>query len=192
MTTFYIYTTSPNFPDFEFDATKDESKDIQYGITEHPVENTGNVGDHIYRKPFKLDTEGLVAITPISPRTYQPTPADDPTVLKEMQKALEELADKMDLVTVVSDLYTGPAAISSIRFSKGVDDGLSMRASIGLREMVIGQTQTAQVAASRLKRKVKRRQKTKGGQPATEQKLADQLRANLGLKQSKLSAATGG
>jgi len=197
--TVYIYTLSPKTPDFEFDFTTDVSKDVQYGITEHPVENSGNVSDHIYRKPFVLNTEGAVAITPISPRTFQPTPSTDPTVLKQMQKSLEELADKMDLVNVVCDLYTGPAAISAIRFSKGVEDGQSMRASISLRQMTIGKTQTSAVDPSRLKRKVKRKQDGKGGAPATEQSIKDaqkkQLKASLGLfgrSQSRFSSATGG
>ncbi len=190
--TVYIYTASPRTPDFEFDVTTETTKDAQYKIPTHPVENTGTVGDHIYKLPWKLNTNGLVAVTPITPRVHQPTPADDPAVLGDMQKALEELADKTDLVTVVSDLYTGPAAITSLRVAKSVQDGQSVRIDIGLEEFKIGQTGSAQIDPSRLKRKVSRRQKKKGGKLATEQALADQLRANLGIKQSKFSSATGG
>lgn len=185
--TVYVYTTSPKAPAFEFDVTTEVSKDISYTPTKRPIENTGNVNDHIYRQPWKLNTDGMVAVTPISPRTFQPTPSDDPAVLADMQKALEELADKRGLVTVVCDLYTGPAAITSLRFAKGVADGHALRATIGLAEMDIAKTQTAQVDPSRLKRKVNRRQKNKGGQKATEQPAKNDNRSLLAKGVDKLT-----
>jgi hypothetical protein len=168
-----IYTIDATKPDFEFDITASISKSRKWTPTKRAVENKGNVADHVYREPFTISSNGFVAWTPISPRVYQPTPSNDSVVMIAMQMALEELAAKEDLVTLVSDVYTGPVVITSLQFSKSTEDGYSLQVAISFSEIEIAVPQTTRVNPSRLRPKVKKRAPTKGGAKGADQKSKD-------------------
>ena len=61
----YIYTDSPEFPVFQFDISDSEKLSHKWTLTKRPVEDRGNVNDHVYRVPPTLSSEGLVAWTPV-------------------------------------------------------------------------------------------------------------------------------
>lgn len=187
-----LWTSNYFAPFFEFDLTEEVSKAYRFAPTKRPVENVGNVNDHIHKEPFTVTSNGFVAVTPISPRNYQPIPSTDPAVMATLQKQLEETALKRDLVNIACDVYTGPAAITALQFSKGVSDGYSLRCSISLAEIEIATPLTTQINPSKLRAKVKPRGPTKGGQKATPQQVAAQNRKDFLIKQSKLSRAFGG
>jgi len=174
-----IYTRNADQPDFQFDIETDVEKTQRYNPTQRPVEDIGNVVDHVYRVPFTVSSNGLVAWTPVTPRTYQPTPSIDPNVMIDAQKALEELAAKRDLVNMVCDVFTGRVVITSLVFSKATDDGYSLRVAITLSEIEIATAQTTQVSPSRLRSKVRRRAASKKGQPATAQPTTAQKKKKI-------------
>jgi hypothetical protein len=183
MSTCYIFTTSREKPDFEFDATLNVSKNRTYTATKRAIENRGDVADHVYRQPFTVSTDGFVAITPISPRRYRIIPTNDPSVLAVMRSQLEELAEQRQLVTLVSDLYAGKVVITSLSFSNSVEDGYSLMTNISFSEIEIAKLETTVVSASRLRPKVKKRAATAGGNKA-----ADQSKNAAATSKAKLKA----
>jgi hypothetical protein len=184
----YVHTGNPEFPVFQFDISDSEKLSQKWTITKRPVEDKGNVGDHIYREPFTFSSEGLVAWTPVSPRNWQPVPSNDPTVMKDAQDALTELANKEELVFVVSNLFTGQLAITSLDFSRTTADGWSERVAISFGEIKIAKSLTTTVDPSRLRPKVKRKAKAKANSKATPTGISDADKAKFlgdGVKTGK-------
>jgi hypothetical protein len=168
-----IYTTNKDFPEFQFDISDSVKKSRKYTPTRRAVEDKGNVNDHVYREPFTLSSEGLVAWTPVTPRDWQPVPSTSKEVMIDAQNALEELAEKRQLVTMASELFTGQVAITSLDFSRSTADGWATRVSISFAEIEIAQTLTTTVDPSRLRPKVKRKAAPKPGQKAAPSGIPD-------------------
>lgn len=175
----YIHTGNPEFPAFQFDISDSEKLSHKWTITTRPVEDVGNVGSHIFRVPPTLSSEGLVAWTPVTPRNWQPVPSTSPEVMIDAQNALTELAEKGELVNVVSQLHTGLLAITSLDFSRATADGWSERVAISFGEIKIAKALTTTVDPSRLRPKVKRKASPKPGAPAAPTGIPDADKAKF-------------
>lgn len=175
----FIHTGNPEFPTFQFDISDLEKLSHKWTITKRPVEDVGNVGSHIFRVPPTLTTGGLVAWTPVTPRNWQPVPSTSPEVMKDAQDALTELAEKGELVHVVSQLKDGLLAISSLEFSRATADGWSERVEITFGEIKIAKSQTTTVDPSRLRASVKRKAAPKPGQKAAPTGIPDAAKAKF-------------
>lgn len=162
-----IYTGSPQFPIFEFDISTSVKKSRKYTPTKRAVEDKGNVNDHVYREPFTLSSEGLVAWTPVTPRNWQPVPSTSKEVMIDAQNALEELAEKRQLATLSSELFTGQVVITGLDFSRSTADGWSNKVAISFAEIEIARALTTTVDPSRLRQSVKGKGGGKPGQKAT-------------------------
>jgi hypothetical protein len=169
-------------PAFAFDADSQWTKIIPFETTNKRVEGKGTVADFIASRPKQATIEGLVTAMTIAPAL------PDPQKLVNMSDRLEQLADKQQLVLVLSELFAGYMAIDRAEISKGTEDGYSFRARITLKRIELTTVGTAQVPASKLKAKVKRRGASgkkggsaQGGIPKT---LA--LRSALGLGLGRL------
>ncbi len=187
-----IYTRSPEFPEFQFDIDDSLDKTRTYTPTKRAVEDKGNVNDHVHREPFTLASDGLVAWTPITARDWQPVPSTDPGVMQDAQNALEELAEKRQLVTLSCGIFTGQVAITSLRFSRTTADGYSTRVSIGFAEIEISKTLTTTIDPSRLRPKVRKKAGKKPGQKATGENVTGAKNPKLGEKGGKLYNLTYG
>ncbi len=187
-----IYTGSPNFPEFEFDITESEEKERTYTPTKRPVEDKGNVNDHVYREPFSISSDGLVAWTPVTPRDWQPVPSTQKEVMIDAQNALEELAEKRQLVTYSGALFTGQVAITRLRFGRTTTGGWSTRVAISFAEIEIAQTLTTTVDPSRLRPKVQKKGKGKEGQKTAPTGVPDTTKQKFLGKGSKLYELTYG
>jgi hypothetical protein len=159
-----IYTGSPSFPVFEFDITESETKERSYTPTKRPVEDKGNVNDHVYREPFSVSSDGFVAWTPVTPRDWQPVPSTQKEVMIDAQNALEELAEKRQLVTYSGQVFTGQVVITKLSFGRTTAGGWSNRVSIGFAEIEIARALTTTVDPSRLRPKVQKKAAAKPGQ----------------------------
>lgn len=188
----FIYTESPEFPIFQFDIAETEKKSYKFTPTKRAVEDKGNVNDHVYREPFTISSEGLVAWTPVSPRNWQPVPSTSKEVMIDAQNALEELAEKRQLVTLSCSLFTGNVAITSLDFSRSTSDGWATRVNIGFAEIEIAKTLTTNVDPSRLRPKVKKKAAAKPGTKAAPNGVPDPKRLKLIEGGGKLFEATYG
>jgi hypothetical protein len=187
-----IYTGSPEFPVFEFDISDNVKKSRKYTPTKRPVEDKGNVNDHVYREPFTLSSEGLVAWTPVTPRIWQPVPSTSKEVMIDAQNALEELAEKRQLVTLSCDLFTGQVVITGLDFSRSTADGWSTRVSISFAEIEIAKLLTTTVDPSRLRPKVKKKAAAKPGQKTAPTGIPDATKLKFLGKGSTLYESTYG
>ena len=189
-----IHTGNPDFPIFQFDVSDLEKMSHKWTITTRPVEDVGNVGSHIFRVSPTLTTGGLVAWTPVTSRNWQPVPSTSPEVMKDAQDALTELAEKGELVNVVSQLFTGLMAIAGLDFSRTTAEGWSERVEISFGTIKIAKTQTTTVDPSRLRAKVKRKGSPKPGAPAAPTGISDAEKAKFlgdGVKPGKGSKLYG-
>lgn len=168
-----IYTGSPEFPIFEFDISTSVKKSQKWTPTKRAVEDKGNVNDHVYREPFTLSSDGLVVWTPVTPRNWQPVPSTNKEVMIDAQNALEELAEKRQLVTLSCDIFTGQVVITSIDVSRSTSDGWASVIGISFAEIEIARTLTTTVDPSRLRPKVKKKGPGKPGQKAATNGISD-------------------
>lgn len=138
-------------PAFAFDADLQWAEVSEFEVTDRKVEAKGSIADYIASKPHTATVEGKVTAM-----TVEPAPPD-PQKLVSARDRLVELGDKRAIVLVLSEMFAGYMAIQRVEISKGVDDGGSFTARIALKKIETTTTATAQVPASRLRPKVKRR-----------------------------------
>lgn len=187
-----IYTGAPEFPIFEFDISTSVKKSKKWTPTKRPVEDKGNVNDHVYREPFTISSDGLVAWTPVTPRIWQPVLSTNKEVMIDAQNALEELAEKGQLVTLSCDIFTGQVVITGIDTTRTTSDGWASRIGISFAEIEIAKTLTTTVDPSRLRPKVKKKAAPKPGQNVAATGIPDATKLKFLGKGSKLFEATYG
>lgn len=81
---------------FAFDCVVNEKHDEQNQITQFPVEDNGNISDHIRRQPQKLQLEGIVAESSM----FSDTDEIFPNQSDRIQRALEVIEMMLDSQSV--------------------------------------------------------------------------------------------
>lgn len=153
---------------FACDADLNWGEVQEFPTTTRKVEGKGDISDFIASKPLVCTLDGKVTAMAIDP-----APANPQKMVNEKSK-LQELAKKRQVVLVLGELFNGYLGMTRVEIAKGADDGKSFNAKITFQEIETTSTGTAQVPASRLRPKVKRKAATgkkggaaKGGRPKT-------------------------
>lgn len=177
MPTEIFEATNPFAPAFALDADSSWSEIIPFEATNKKVEGKGTVADFIAARPRQATIEGIVTAMTVAPAL------PDPQKLVNASDRLKQLAEKKQLVLVLSELFAGYMAIERVEISKAVGDGHSFKARITFKRIELTTVGTAQVPASKLKSKVKRRAATgkKGGSAQGSRPKTAALRGVLGV-----------
>lgn len=136
---------------FACDADLNWGEVNEYPTTTRKVEGKGEISDFISSKPLIATLDGKVTAM-----TIDPAPAS-PQKLVNTKSALQELAAKRQIVLVIGELFNGYLGITRVEIAKGVDDGYSFNAKLTFTEIEQTTTGTAQVPASKLRSKVKKK-----------------------------------
>ena len=145
-TTIYTDPTSLYSPAFESDADLSWEETFEYQATDRKIEGQGEIADYISKKPKTATLSARITGYAIDPLTYSPQK------LVNTRDELEALADKRQLVLVVSELFVGQLAIVGCTITKDVDDGQSFKASLKFKRLEFTSTATAAVPNAVLKR----------------------------------------
>ncbi len=164
---------------FACDADLNWGNILEFPTTTRKVEGKGDISDFIASKPEIATLDGKVTAMTIEPAIPQPQ-----KLVNEVSR-LKELAKKKQIVLVLGELFNGYLGITRVEIGKSADDGKSFNAKMTFIEIETTTTGTAQVPASQLRSKVKRKGGTskkggasKGSKPKT---LALQLGLGVGL-----------
>lgn len=154
-----IYEDNAFKPSFKFDADLQATETAEYQTTERKVEGKGTISDYIASKPDRYSVEGIVTAMTVDPDL------PEAEKLVNAKNRLKQLAAQKKIVLVLTELDAVYLAINRVEISKGVSDGHSFKARVGFIEIETTTVGTAQIPASRLRTKVKRRAATgkKGG-----------------------------
>jgi len=152
---------SPFDPVFSVDADLVWTDTLAYQVSKRAVEGVGEIADFIAATPRRASLEGTITAMTLAGASVQPQK------LTAARDALEQLADQRQPVLVVSNLYTGYLAIERAEVTQSADGGMAIVVRISFVQIKTTETGTAQVPASKLRAKVKRRGATgkKGGSP---------------------------
>lgn len=131
----------------ELEATVRETHTASAQVTDHPVENSTDITDHIRRLPEELQLEGIVSDTPIlvlaAFRATPAVPGTDPTArAKAAYEFLRDIKDQGRLVDVSTKLrdYSN-MAITNFSVSRDKDTSNILAFSLTLREIQIATTE---------------------------------------------------
>jgi hypothetical protein len=136
---------------FQFDADLQSTNVLPFQVTSRKVESRGNIAEHIASLPETHNVTGMVTAMNMPPAV------PDPEKLANSKKKLKELAAKRQIVIVLSDSYDGELAISRVEITDGADMGRAFKATLGFTLIETTTVGTAEVPASRLRSKVKRK-----------------------------------
>jgi hypothetical protein len=142
---------------FACDADLNWGEVLEFPTTTRKVEGKGDIADFIAQKPLVATLDGKVTAMTIEPAIPSPQ-----KLVNEISR-LKELARKRQVVLVIGETFNGYLGITRVEIGKGVDDGYSFTAKITFKEIETTVAGTAQVPASQLRSKVKK----KGGQSKT-------------------------
>jgi hypothetical protein len=138
-------------PSWETDADLNWVETDTYQPTKRKVEGIGTISDFIASMPREAELEGILTAATLDPVTLQPQR------LVDLKNKIQALAAKKQVVLVINPDYEGYLAITKVQPKKSAEDGHSLKVSISFQEIERTITATAQVPASKLKPKVKRR-----------------------------------
>ncbi len=131
----------------EIDATVSETHTGSAQLTDHPVESSTDITDHIRRLPEELQITGIVSDTPIialaSLRATPSVPGTNPAARAEAAyQFLKDIKDQGRLVDVATKLrdYTS-MAITSLSVTRDKDTANVLSFSLSLREIQIATTE---------------------------------------------------
>lgn len=165
---------------FACDADLNWSEVAEYPTTSRKVEGQGAINDFISSKPLIATLEGKITAMTIAPA------AASPQKLVNEKSKLQALADKRQIVLVLGELFSGYLGITRVEISKGTDNGYSFDAKMTFTRIQQTTTGTAQIPASRLRAKVKRKGPgkkggaAKGSKPKDNRTLAAKLVDGIG------------
>jgi len=183
-----IYPADDAFaPGFAFDADLQFGSTFAYQASQRKVEGRGTISEHIASQPKKYTITGIVTAMTVPPAT------PEAEKLTNAKKRLEEMADKRQIVLVLSDSFSGYLAIERAEVIESVDLGKAIRATVNFTEIVTTTVGTAVIPKSRLRKKVKKKAApakkggaAKGSQPTGKSRtglayLSDKAKKLLGL-----------
>lgn len=135
---------SPMIGDLNLDATITESHEMSAEVTEFPIEEGSNISDNRRKNQRRLTLDGVVASAPTS--LLQLTGPDAPLSVPEGFKALEELHEADELITVVTKLRTYEnMLINSITVPRSNENGEAVFFSIEFTQAILVTTQRVKV-----------------------------------------------
>ncbi len=161
---------------FSCDADLNWGEVLEFPTTTRKVEGKGDIADFISSKPLIATLDGKVTAMTISPALPSPQ-----KLVNEKSK-LQELGKKRQVVLVIGELFNGYLGMTRVEISKGADDGKSFDAKVTFIEIETTTTGTANVPASKLRTKVKRKGSSgkkggaaKGSKPVDDRRLGTKL-----------------
>jgi len=132
----------------QLDASISENHEDEADITNHPIEDGGEITDHIRKLPITFSLNGRVTNTPLvylasqfakSPVTTDNVKADD-RVAAAYDK-LQEIQKTGELVTVVTSLRTYESmAIKNISVVRNAETGNVLDCTLVMQEVLIVKT----------------------------------------------------
>ena len=154
---------------------------LEFPTTTRKVEGKGDIADFISSKPEIATLDGKVTAMTIEPAL------PSPQKLANEVSRLKELAQKKQIVLVLGELFNGYLGITRVEIGKAADDGYSFNAKITFIEIETTTTGTADVPASKLRSKVKRKGgkgkkggAAKGSKPVDTRRLGTKLLDKIG------------
>jgi hypothetical protein len=166
---------------FACDADLNWGEVLEFPTTTRKVEGKGDISDFIASKPLIATLDGKVTAMTIEPALPSPQ-----KLVNEKSK-LQELGKKRQIVLVIGELFNGYLGMTRVEVLKGAEDGKSFNAKITFQEIETTTTGTAQVPASQLRSKVKRKGgpskkggAAKGSAPPDNRTVAAKLQDALG------------
>lgn len=151
MATEFYEVNKPFVVAFSVDADLNWGEINPFQITKRKVEGSGSIADFIASLPKTANVEGVVTAMNL------PGATPDPQKLTNARDALNEIADKRQPVLVLSNLYAGYMGIERTEVSQSVDGGKAITVRISLTRIETTTVGTAEVPASRLRAKVKKK-----------------------------------
>jgi hypothetical protein len=152
-----------------------------FQITKRKVEGSGSIADFIASLPRTANVEGRITAMNL------PGATPDPQKLSNARDALQALADKCQPVLVLSGIYAGYLGIERTEVNISVDGGKALTARVNLTRIETTEVGTANVPASKLRAKVKRKAAAgkkggaaKGSKPPDNRTLSAKLVDGLG------------
>lgn len=164
---------------FACDADLNWGEVLEFPTATRKVEGKGEISDFIASKPLICTLDGKVTAMTIAPALPSPQ-----KLVNEKSK-LQELAKKRQIVLVLGELFDGYLGMTRVEISKGADDGKAFNAKITFTEIETTVTGTAQVPASKLRSKVKRKGPGKRGGGAKGSKPDKDVASSLAIKVGK-------
>lgn len=125
-----------------FDAVFKTDHTSKITLTEHPVEKGANIADHAYLDPSEVSLE-----VGMSDTALQAAPSSNGSRSVAAYKALRELQEKRQPVTVVTRLKTyRNMMLESITAPDDYTTMFALKATVFLREIITVSTETVQIA----------------------------------------------
>jgi hypothetical protein len=172
----YNTGSTPDAPDFAFDAEINEEMTLDYKWTQYPIEDGAEVSDFGYKLPEKFKVAGAVTESPlivVSPYIDESQgQATGKRRVMDAIAALKKVSDAKQPMSLVAR-YWSPAdiVIDSVNASLSDGDGYAPRIEIAVHQVQLPKAKTVDIPASRYKAKVKRKAPgQKGGAAATKNK----------------------
>jgi hypothetical protein len=153
MATEFYEIDKPFVVAFALDADLNFAEVDAYQTTKRKVEGQGNIADHIASEPLTATVEGLVTAMNLDPLSA----AGGGEKLVTARDTIKALAAKKQPLLVINDLFAEYMAITRVEGVQSADGGKALRLRIALGQIEQTTVGTAQVPASRLRAKVKRR-----------------------------------
>lgn len=151
----------------EFDATLSTQHTGNAQVTDHPVESSTDIADHVRRLPEELQIRGVVTNSPVlalaSVRATPSVPGTDPATRAEAAYLfLKDIKDNGRLVNVSTALqeYTN-MAITALSIARDKDSSNIVDVALTLREIqiatteIVGAVSPAKRPATKLGKKTK-------------------------------------
>ena len=130
----------------EFDALMEESKTLETEVPQYPTEEGFVISDSIILQPITLSMTLYVTNTPV---TWKGIHTPSPTRVQDVLSEIEELYYTKTPVTVTtSEESFFNMAITSIEFTKNLENGTSREIPISFQEIRVTQAQTTTIPES--------------------------------------------
>jgi hypothetical protein len=159
---------------FAVDADLTWGETNAFQVTRRKVEGSGTIADFVASLPKSASLDGRITAMAVGDAL------PDPAKLSNARDALNELADKRQPVLVLNNLFAGYMAIERAEVSLSADGGKAIMVRINLTRIDTTTVGTAQVPASKLRSKVKR--KAAAGKKGGAAKGSDPDNRTLSLK----------
>jgi len=163
----YNTGSTPEAPDFAFDAEINEDMELGFKWTQYPIEDGAEISDFGCKLPEKFKVTGAVTETPliiVSPYIEESQKTTGKQRVMDAVAALKKLADARQPMALVAK-YWSPVdiVIDTVSVSLGDGDGNAPRIEIAVHQVQLPKAKTVNIPASRYKKKAKRKAPGKDG-----------------------------
>lgn len=129
-----------------WDATLSETHTRENDITDHQVEDGGNVSDHIRAKPRRLTIDAVISDTPTS------TGVLDPGRAKLLVERLDKLADGQTFTVTTGLRDYDSMAIEALEVPRASGSGKALRVVLRLKQIRIVRTKVISLKSTAIPR----------------------------------------